>query len=182
MPLALSWACSQFPWDNLVKQIGIQIGFDFPRLVITSFHVPSQISFLANIVRLGVVLSFFPKESPFQTAWVPWCSPFRDLVAPHSWCFLWSTFQDSLALRVGKIPDTQFPNPNYPNPDPKYPITISDSDCRNPKLVWVIRVMFPGTQTTQITQNISNICSPIPNMKTLSISMPYKYIIWYELM
>jgi hypothetical protein len=36
--------------------------------------------------------------------------------------------------RVGKIPDTQFLNPNYPNPDPKYPnpkypITISDSDC-----------------------------------------------------
>jgi hypothetical protein len=74
-------------------------------------------------------------------------------------------------LRVGKIPDTQFPNPNYSNPDPKYPnpkypITISDSDCKNPKLVWVIRVMFPGTQTNQIIRNISNICSSIPNTKT----------------
>jgi hypothetical protein len=77
----------------------------------------------------------------------------------------------SSGLRVGKIPDTQFPNPNYPNPDPKYPnpkypIIISDSDCKNPKLVRVIQVMFPGTRTTQITRNISNICSSIPNMKT----------------
>jgi hypothetical protein len=77
----------------------------------------------------------------------------------------------SFSLRMGKIPDTQFLNPNYPNPDPKYPnpnypITISDSDCKNPKLVWVIRVMFSGTQTTRITRNISNICSSIPNMKT----------------
>jgi hypothetical protein len=69
-------------------------------------------------------------------------------------------------VRVGKIPDTQFPYPNYPNPDPKYRITISDSDHKNPKLVRVIRVMFPGTRTTQITRNISNICSSIPNMKT----------------
>jgi hypothetical protein len=73
-------------------------------------------------------------------------------------------------VRVGKIPDTQFSNPNYPNPDPKYPnlkypITISDSDDKNPKLVWVIRVMFPGTRTTQITRNISNIYSSIPNTK-----------------
>jgi hypothetical protein len=56
-------------------------------------------------------------------------------------------------LRVGKIPDTQFPNPNYLNPDPKYPnpnypITILDSDRKNPKLVWLIWVMFSGTQTT----------------------------------
>jgi hypothetical protein len=71
-----------------------------------------------------------------------------------------------LQVRVGKILDTQFPNLNYPNPDPKYPITILDSDCKNPKLVWVIRVMFPGTRTTQITRNISNICSSIPNTKT----------------
>jgi hypothetical protein len=90
-------------------------------------------------------------------------------------------------LRVGKIPDTQFPNPNYPNPDPKYPypnytITISDSDCKNPKLVWVIRVMFSGTRTTRITRNISNIYSSIPNIKTWGSSMPYKYIIWHKLM
>jgi hypothetical protein len=83
-----------------------------------------------------------------------------------------------------QIPDTQFSNPNpdpkYPNP--KYPIVISDSDHKNPKIVWVIRIMFPGTRTTQITRNISNICSSIPNTKTWSISMSYKYIIWYELM
>jgi hypothetical protein len=56
-------------------------------------------------------------------------------------------------VRVGKIPDTQFLNPNYLNPDPKYPnpnypIIISDSDRKNPKLVWVIQVMFSGTQIT----------------------------------
>jgi hypothetical protein len=82
-----------------------------------------------------------------------------------------SALNNVARLRVGKIPDTQFPNSNYLNPDPKYPnpkypITISDSDCKNPKLVWVIRVMFPGTRTTQITRNISNICSSISNMKT----------------
>jgi hypothetical protein len=73
-----------------------------------------------------------------------------------------------LGLKVGKIPDIQFSNPNYPNSDPNlnYPITISDSDCKNPKLVWVIRVIFSGTRTTRITRNILNICSSIPNMKT----------------
>jgi hypothetical protein len=98
-----------------------------------------------------------------------------------SWV-IWIMHRQAQRVRVGKIPNTRFPNPNYPNPDPKYPITISDSDSKNPKLVWVIRVMFLGTRTTQITQNISNICSSIPNTKTWSISMPYKYIIWYELM
>jgi hypothetical protein len=72
----------------------------------------------------------------------------------ESWSPIWGAKYTS--LRVGKIRDTQFPNPNYPNPEPKYPnpkypITISDSDCKNPKLVSVIRVMFPGTRTTQIT-------------------------------
>jgi hypothetical protein len=72
----------------------------------------------------------------------------------------------AVRVSVGKIPDTRFLNPNYPNPDPKYPIAILDSDCKKPKLVWVIRVMFPGTRTTQITRNISNICSSVPNTKT----------------
>jgi hypothetical protein len=90
-------------------------------------------------------------------------------------------------LRVGKIPDTQFLNTNYLNSDPKYPnpnypITILDSDRKNPKLFWVTRVMFSGTRTTRITWNISNICSSIPNTKTWGSSIPYKYIIRHELM
>jgi len=54
---------------------------------------------------------------------------------------------------LGKIPDTHYPYPNYPNPDPnypnpRYPIPNSVSDFDYPKLVWVIRVISPGTQTT----------------------------------
>jgi hypothetical protein len=71
-------------------------------------------------------------------------------------------------LRVGKIPNTEFPNPNYPNPDPKYSnpnylITISDSDRKNPKLVWVIQVMFSSTELPEISQIFALL---IPNMKT----------------
>jgi hypothetical protein len=59
-----------------------------------------------------------------------------------------------LDLSLGKIPDTHYPYPNYPNPDPNYPnprylIPNSDSDFDYPKLVWVIWVIYPGTQTTQ---------------------------------
>jgi hypothetical protein len=60
-------------------------------------------------------------------------------------------------LSLGKIPDTNYPYPNYPNPDPnypnpRYPILNSDSDFDYPKLVWVIRVISPGTQTTRTAQ------------------------------
>jgi hypothetical protein len=58
---------------------------------------------------------------------------------------------------LGKIPDTHYPYPNYPNPNPnypnpRYPIPSSDSDCHYPKLVWVIRVIHSGTQTTELPE------------------------------
>jgi hypothetical protein len=66
-------------------------------------------------------------------------------------------FATNLWVRLGKIPDTHYPYPNYPNPDPnypnpRYPILNSDSDFDYPKLVWVIRVISLGTQTTRTTQ------------------------------
>jgi hypothetical protein len=48
-------------------------------------------------------------------------------------------------VTLGKLPVTQYPNPNYS-------ITISDSDSTYPKLVWVIRVTPPGTRFTRITR------------------------------
>jgi hypothetical protein len=51
-------------------------------------------------------------------------------------------------LGLGKIPDTHYPYPNYPNPNPNYP------NPRYPKLVWVIRVIHSGTQTTRTTRNL----------------------------
>jgi hypothetical protein len=62
-------------------------------------------------------------------------------------------------LGLGRIPDTHYPYPNYPNPNPtysnpRYPIPSSDSDCHYPNLVWVIRVIHSGTQTTRTTRNL----------------------------
>jgi hypothetical protein len=90
-----------------------------------------------------------------------------------------------LTLRVGKIPDTQFPNPNYPNPDPKYlnpkyPITISDTDHKNPKLVWIIRVMFPGTELPKLPE-ISQIFALL-FLRRHEVFQCHINIIWYELM
>jgi hypothetical protein len=53
-------------------------------------------------------------------------------------------------LSLGKLPDTHYPYLNYPNSNPNYPnlrylILNSDSDFDYPKLVWVIRVISPGT-------------------------------------
>jgi hypothetical protein len=69
----------------------------------------------------------------------------------------WSSPRRHVGL--GKIPDTHYPYPNYPNPNPnypnpRYPIPSSDSDCHYPKLVWVIRVIHSGTQTTRTTRNL----------------------------
>ena len=60
-------------------------------------------------------------------------------------------------LSLRKLPDTNYPYPNYPDPNsnylnPRYPILNSNSDFDYPKLVWVIRVISSGTQTTRITQ------------------------------
>jgi hypothetical protein len=62
-------------------------------------------------------------------------------------------------LGLGKIPHTHYPYPNYPNPNPNYPnprylIPCSDSNFHYPKLVWVIRVIHSGTQTTRTTRNL----------------------------
>ena len=55
-------------------------------------------------------------------------------------------------IGLGKIPDTHYPysnlDPNYLNP--RYLIPNLDSDSNYLNLVWVIRVISPGTQTTRI--------------------------------
>ena len=56
----------------------------------------------------------------------------------------------TLQLVLGKLSDNHYPYPNYANP--RYPILNSDSDFDYPKLVWVIRVISPGTRTTRITR------------------------------
>jgi hypothetical protein len=98
------------------------------------------------------------RRSPVVVRARLWCPPVH--VLDHPWSMREASFATRkwyARLRVDKIPDTQFSNPNYPNPDPKYPnpnypITILDSDCKNPKLVWVIRVMFSGTRTTELPE------------------------------
>jgi len=62
-----------------------------------------------------------------------------------------------LGTRPGQI--TRYPLPvpellgSEPElPEPEVPILNSDSDFDYPKLVWVIRVIFPGTRTTRITR------------------------------
>jgi len=46
---------------------------------------------------------------------------------------------------MGIKPYTQKLNLNYLDPILKYPIAISDSEFRNPNLVWVINVLVPDT-------------------------------------
>ena len=58
--------------------------------------------------------------------------------------------------RPGQITRYPLPVPELPGseqlPEPEVPDLNSDSDFDYPKLVWVIRVISPGTRTTRITQ------------------------------
>jgi hypothetical protein len=59
-------------------------------------------------------------------------------------------------VRLGILPATRYPNPKNPDPDPKYPNpqypkSNLDSKCYYPKLVWVFRVVAPGTRSTHIS-------------------------------
>jgi hypothetical protein len=67
----------------------------------------------------------------------------------------WLSRQRRAGVSLGKIPDTHYPYPNYPNP--RYPIPNLDSDFDYPKLVWVIRVISPGTQTIRTTQTFDSV-------------------------
>jgi hypothetical protein len=63
---------------------------------------------------------------------------------------------DPSGLRLGILPATRYPNPKNPDPDPKYPNpqypkSNLDSKCYYPKLVWVFRVVVPGTRSTHIS-------------------------------
>jgi len=48
------------------------------------------------------------------------------------------------------LPVPELPKPGPKIPEPEVPNLNSDSDFHYPKLVWVIQVISPGTQTTQI--------------------------------
>ena len=63
-------------------------------------------------------------------------------------------------VRLGKLPDTHYPYPNYPDPDPnypnlRYPILNSDSDFDYPKLVWVIQIISPVPELTELPKYLS---------------------------
>jgi hypothetical protein len=72
---------------------------------------------------------------------------------------------DPSGLRLGILPATRYPNPKNPDPDPKYPNpqypkSNLDSKCYYPKLVWVFRVVVPGTRSTHISLHSVAGCWP----------------------